>query len=377
MKDLCANALLSLVMGLGLAVGVCRGPVVAQPAPAVTDSIGTALAGEHPGGAVIGLLHDDGTSVRSFGAVDSTGTAPTARTLFEIGSVTKTFTGLLLAERIERGQLRPETPVAQLLPDSVTVTRADSVGDTPMTLAHLAAHRSGLPRLPANLKDIMPSRQDPYAAYGDSALYAFLDDYTLPRTPGATYQYSNLGMGLLGHLLARRADTTYGALVRRRITGPLGLSDTRLRLTDDREERFAQGHDRLGFRVPPWHFEALAGAGALRSTAADMLAYLQAHRRALRTDPDTASALGRAMQSPLAPRASAGSDGTRVGFGWHETTRDGHRMVVHTGGTGGFKSIALLDRTTGHGAVILINAALASERVAEAGFALIEALRSD
>jgi CubicO group peptidase (beta-lactamase class C family) len=184
-------------------------------------------------------------------------------------------------------------------------------------------------------------------------------------------------MGLLGHLLARRADTTYGALVHRRITGPLGLSDTRLRLTDDQEERFAQGHDRLGFRVPPWHFEALAGAGALRSTAADMLDYLQAHRRALRTDPDTASALGRAMQSPLAPRASAGSDGTRVGFGWHETTRDGHRMVVHTGGTGGFKSIALLDRTTGHGAVVLINAALASERVAEAGFALIEALRSD
>ena len=108
-----------------------------------------------------------------------------------------------------------------------------------------------------------------------------------------------------------------------------------------------------------------------------MLDYLQAHRRALRTDPDTASALGRAMQSPLAPRASAGPDGTRVGFGWHETTRDGHRMIVHTGGTGGFKSIALLDRATGHGAVILINAALASERVAEAGFALIEALRSD
>ena len=376
MKDLRANALLSLVMGLGLAVGVFRGPVVAQPAPAVTDSIGAALAEEHPGGAVIGLLHDSDTSVRSFGAVDSTGTAPTARTLFEIGSITKTFTGLLLAERIEQEQLRPETPVTRLLPDSVTVTRADSVGDTPMTLAHLATHRSGLPRLPTNLKDVMASRQDPYAAYGDSVLYAFLDDYTLPRTPGATYQYSNLGMGLLGHLLARRADTTYGALVRRRITGPLGLSDTRLRLTDDQEERFAQG-DRLGFRVPPWHFEALAGAGALRSTAADMLAYLQVHRRALRADPDTASALGRAMQRPLAPRASAGSDDTRVGFGWHETTRDGHRIVVHTGGTGGFKSIALLDRAAGHGAVILVNASLGHERVAEAGFALIEALRPD
>ncbi len=117
--------------------------------PVGRGSIGHALANGHPGGAVIGPLHDDETSVHTFDAVDTAGTMPTVQTIFEIGSVTKTFAGLLLAERIERDRPRPHTPVTNLLPDSVTVTRADSAGDAPMTLAHLATHRAGLPRVPS------------------------------------------------------------------------------------------------------------------------------------------------------------------------------------------------------------------------------------
>ncbi|PSQ71113.1 MAG: serine hydrolase, partial [Bacteroidetes bacterium QH_2_64_26] len=346
-----AGAALWLVGSLFLAAVLCAGAAEGQPVPSAVDSIGHALADDHPGGAVIGLLHDNETSVHPFGTVDSTGTEPTARTLFEIGSVTKTFTGLLLAERVERGRLRPETPVADLLPDSVTVTRADSVGDAPMTLAHLSTHRSGLPRLPSNFRAVMDAPQDPYAAYGDSALYAFLDDYTLSQTPGTHYQYSNLGAGLLGHLLARRADTTYAALVRQRIATPLGLSGTRIHLSGEQTNRLAQGHNHLGFPASPWHFEALAGAGGIRSTAADMLVYLRAHRSALRSSPDTTSVLAQALRHALTPQAEAGRENTRIGFGWHETVRDGHRIAWHNGGTGVFRSFVGLDRATGRGVV--------------------------
>jgi len=366
-----AGTMLRLVGGICLVVMLFTGSVKAQLVPSAVDSIGRALVDDHPGGAVIGLLHDDETSVHPFGAVDTTGTRPTAQTIFEIGSITKTFTGLLLAEQIERERLRPTTPVAALLPDSVTVTRADSVGDAPMTLAHLATHRSGLPRLPSNLEAVMDSRRDPYAAYGDSALYAFLNDYALPRTPGTHYQYSNLGAGLLGHLLARRADTTYAALVRHRIADPLGLSDTRYRLSDEQSDRLAQGHNQLGLPASSWHFEALAGAGALRSTPADMLTYLRMCRAALRSAPDTASVRSRALRRALMPRANLGRDSTRIGFAWHETARDGHRILWHNGGTGGFRSFVGLNRATGRGVVVLVSAAVSSEAVNKGAFELL------
>ncbi|WP_251964677.1 serine hydrolase domain-containing protein [Salinibacter ruber] len=365
----------AVVLGLVL-VGTSPEAARGQPARAV-DSLGQALVEARPGGAVIGLLRGDTTAVHAYGTIDTTGTKPTAWTIFEIGSVTKIVTGLLLAEQIERGRLRPETPVADLLPDSVAIPRADSGRDTPMTLAHLATHRSGLPRLPSNLKAVMDARRDPYATYGDSALYAFLDDYTLSRAPGAKYEYSNLGMGLLGHLLARRADTTYAALVRRRITGPLGLSDTRIRLTDAQHSRFAQGHTRAGAPTSPWHFGALAGAGALRSTAADLLAYLRAHRHALEAASGPTLGLQQAMRRALRPRAPTGRDSTRVGLGWHQSARDGHEVLWHNGGTGGFRSFVALDRETGHGVVVLVSAALSSRTVLKTGRVLLRALRSD
>ncbi len=363
--------LCATVLGLAL---VAKSPQVArgQPAP-VVDSIGQALLENHPGGAVIGLLRGDTTAVHAFGAVDSTGRRPTARTLFEMGSVTKTFTGLLLADAIERGEVERSTPVTTLLPDSVTVGTADS---TTVTLGHLATHRSGLPRLPSNL-GATARPGDPYAAYGDSALYAFLDDYTLSRAPGAKYEYSNLGMGLLGQLLARRADTTYAALVRRRITGPLGLPDTRVHLSPERADRFAQGHDRMGRPTPPWHFGALAGAGALRSTAADLLSYLRAHGRALAVSPDTATTLHRAMRRATTVHAPTDRESTRIGLGWHQSTREGHAVLWHNGGTGGFRSVVALDRETGDGVVVLVSAALSSRTVLKTGRALLRALRSD
>ena len=343
-----------------------------QSVQSLADSLGTALADGHPGGAVIGVVVEGEETVRGFGAVDSAGAAPTAQTLFEIGSVTKTFTGLLLADAVERGLVRPADPIQSYLPDSLEVpTHASG----PITLEQLATHRSGLPRMPSNfMASALANPQDPYAGYSVRDLLAFLDGYKLPRAPGAEYAYSNLGTGLLGHLLARRAETSYAALVQSRIAGPLGLSDTRIELTPDQQRRFAQGHNESGTPTPPWHIPALGGAGAIRSTTADMLAYVRAYL----TASDT-TALDRALHRAMTPIADTDLGdaerfaGTQIGYGWHVTPRGDDAIVWHNGGTGGFSSFVGFNRATNRGVVILANAAISSD-VTSAGFTLMEAL---
>ena len=372
----CVASLL-LLIALGPAA-----TAMAQPIPAQIDSVGTALTEGRPGGAVIGVLAADtvtlagrpvtGRAVFGFGAVDSSGITPTARTLFEIGSVTKTFTGLLLADAIEQGAAQPDDPTQAFLPDTLNVpTHASG----PVTLEHLTTHRSGLPRLPSNLQaSALANPQDPYANYSARDLHAFLDGYALSRAPGAAYAYSNLGAGLLGHLLARAADTSFAALVQARIARPLGLADTRVHLTAEQRARFAQGYDGAGRSTPPWHLPALGGAGALRSTASDMLTYAHVHLTA-----SDRTALGRALQRAMTPIAEADLGverfaGTRIGYGWHVTPRSDATVTWHNGGTGGFSSFVGFSPEAGVGVVILANAGAMGAEVTSAGFALMEAL---
>lgn len=341
----------------------------AQTPSALIDSLGRALTDEHPGAAVIGVVAEGERSVRGFGAVDSSGAPPTAQTLFEIGSVTKTFTGLLLADAIERGLMQPDDPLRSFLPDSLAWSAPDGA---PITLAQLATHRSGLPRLPSNLQaSALANPQDPYANYSVRDLHAFLDGYTPPRAPGAGYTYSNLGTGLLGHVLAHRADTSFAALVQSRIADPLGLSDTRIDLTSEQQSRFAQGHTASGAPTAPWHFPALGGAGALRATPADMLTYVEAHLTASDDSP-----LGRAMLRAIAPHDSTSRASTQIGYGWHITSRSSeHTVVWHNGGTGGFSSFVGFNRVANRGVVVLASTAIGSD-VTAAGFTLMEALLS-
>lgn len=129
-----------------------------------------------------------------------------------------------------------------------------------ITLLDLATHTSGLPRLPDNFS---PKNADnPYADYTVEQMYAFLSGYTLPRDIGATYEYSNLGSGLMGHLLARNDGTNYEALVLERICRPLGMTNTQVVLTPGLKARLATGHNAAGERVSNWDLPTLAGAGA-------------------------------------------------------------------------------------------------------------------
>lgn len=277
--------------------------------------------------------------------------------VFEIGSITKAFTASVLASMVARGEVRLDDPVARYLPPSVKVPTR---GGKEITLAHLATHTSALPRLP----DMQPSDPaNPYADYTVEQMYQFLSGYTLPRDIGAQYEYSNLGMGLLGHALARRARKSYEELLIERVLVPLTMSDTRIMPTPGMGTRFVVGHDEGGKAVPRWDLATLAGAGALRSTANDMLKFLAANL------DSTGGPLHRAMAVTHAPRHQIEPPNLSIGLGWHILNVAGKPIVCHDGGTGGFRSFLGFDETRRIGVIVLANSA---EDVGDIGLHLIE-----
>ncbi len=252
-------------------------------------------------------------------------------TLFEIGSVTKTLTSLVLARFAARGAVRLDQPLRDLLPGDITVPER---GGAAVTLAHLACHTSGLPRLPKGLLWRGLFRSDPYAGCTGEFLLDGLRRTRLRSVPGTRFHYSNLGAGLLGFALARRAGTDYDTLVRTEVCEPLGMTDTRVVLDPERAARLAGGHSRTGRPRPPWHLAALAGAGGLHSTVPDLLALARTQ-----FDP-VPGELGEAV---ALTRATAHRVGTRVTVhpGWLSIPlpRTRHRILFHNGGTGGYRSL--------------------------------------
>ena len=227
------------------------------------------VAGGKEVGVILAVIDPKGRDVAAYGKVaKDRPQAPNADTVFEIGSITKVFTSLLLADMIERGEVRPDTPVADLLPKTV---RVPSRNGRQITLLDLSMQISGLPRIPSNMTPA--DAANPFADYTPQKLYDFLAGYTLKRDPGEQYEYSNLGAGLLGYALALKAGMSYEQLVRRRILEPLGMTNTGITLTADQKARLAQGYNMSVNPAKNWDFDALAGCGALRSTASDMLTF--------------------------------------------------------------------------------------------------------
>jgi D-alanyl-D-alanine-carboxypeptidase/D-alanyl-D-alanine-endopeptidase len=293
-------------------------------------------------GIVIGVLDAGGTR-----RVITIGDAPyNGRTLFEIGSITKVFTGILLAEMAERGEVRLEQPVAELLPGHVVVP---SRNGRQIRLVDLSTHSSGLPRMPDNFNP--GDAGNPYVDYTVARLYDFLRRHELRRHIGVEFEYSNVGVGLLGHALARRAGTSYEALVTARILEPLGMTSTKITLSPADVARLAPGHNARGRQVPNWDLaEAFAGAGALRSNVDDMLAFLAAN-----LTPPEGPTLGRAIRSAQTGHFK-GADGRKGGLGWGLSLLKGERNVLtHAGGTGGYLTFVAVDPERRLGVVVLSN----------------------
>lgn len=319
-------------------------PLAAQSLFPPDDSIRTAVrrAVDIRGGVgvVVGLLDANGT--RRIVVVGDT--SWDGRTLFEIGSITKTFTGLLLADAVERGEVRLDQPVAELLPDSLTVPTRNG---RRITLLNLATHTAGLPRISDNFRPA--DWRNPYADYTVTQLYDFLRRHELRRDIGVAPLYSNYGAALLGHALARRAGMTYEGLVRARILTPLGMTNTMIAIPDSLRPRVAPGHNPAGERVTHWELsEAVAGAGALRSGADDMLTYLAAMLA-----PADTTTLGRAIRRATA-RHPVGD--WRGGLFWGINTNPfGRTSSAHGGGTGGYATWAGFDSERRVGVVVLSN----------------------
>lgn len=301
-------------------------------------------------GIVVGTIGPGGRKVVSYGALkkgDPRGLD--GDTVFEIGSATKVFTSMLLSDMAQRGQVALTDPISKYLPASVKAPQRNGLQ---ITLQDLATHTSGLPRLPSNLNP--KNLANPYADYTVAQLYEFLSSYQLTRDIGSQYEYSNLGGGLLGHVLALRAGMDYESLVRARITGPLGMNSTGIALSPEMKSRMAVGHDAQMKAVSNWDFPTLAGAGALRSTANDMLTFVAANLGYTKTP------LAEAMEAMLAVRRPTGSAGLEIALGWHVLTRPDGILVWHNGGTGGFRSFMGYDPKSRLGVVVLANASTAA-----------------
>ncbi|MFJ8695108.1 serine hydrolase domain-containing protein [Streptomyces roseolilacinus] len=268
-------------------------------------------------------------------------------TLFEIGSVTKTFTALALARLTVRGAVQLDQPLRDLLPRDIT---APERGGEVIRLAHLACHTSGLPRLPKGLLPRGLFRSDPYAGCTGELLLDGLRRTRLRSVPGTRFRYSNLGAGLLGLVLARHTGTDYDTLVQTEVCRPLGMTDTRVVLDPARAARLAAGHSRTGRPRPPWRLAALAGAGGLHSTVPDLLALARAQIGPAPEELAEAIALTRTT----AHRVNAT---TAVHPGWISARlpRGRHRILFHTGGTGGYRSLLAI-APEHRAAVVILNA---------------------
>jgi len=249
---------------------------------------------------------------------------------------------LLLADMALARELALEEPVEAALGQRLR----DDQG-APLTWADLATHRSGLPRLPANLRP--RDGRDPYADYDAAALAAFLADWQPNARRDTRWEYSNLGFGLLGHALARRAGLGFDELLRRRILEPLGLQEAGLALTGRPLPELLPGHDAQRGAVPRWQFDALAGAGALVGPARALLRYGQAAAAAVETP------LRAAFELALQPRAD-GQGRTRMGLGWMLAPLRGTLVATHDGGTFGFSASLWVDPAGRRTAAVLANA---------------------
>ncbi|MGD0260849.1 MAG: serine hydrolase domain-containing protein [Verrucomicrobiota bacterium] len=312
-------------------------------------------------GLAVAVVTPTNATIMTFGRPSLSSGAPTrADTFFEIGSITKTFTGLALAREIEQGMVRLDQPVQELLPPGVQLPEAARG----VTLRQLTTHSSGFPRLPANLSHLrglgmLLFGSDAYAGYTEADLLNAVRTVKLQSKPGTKSCYSNFGMMLLGHLLATKAGSSYEALVKREVCLPLGMNDTTVTFDRTQAPRVAQGYRAVlrcgpfvfALRSDPWFAAShLGGAGALRSTASDMLKYLQANMHP--EGQPLAHALRESHQELFRE-----DERTAFGMNWIHTRSERlqQAMIWHNGAAGGFRSFIGFTEDSRVGVMILSN----------------------
>ena len=325
-------------------------PATTQAAPlpgraATAHRVGGLTKSGRAHGLVVGYVSPAGRVAYGFGrrGEGRSAKAPDGRTLFEIGSITKTFTGLLLAQAVMAGRLRDTDAIRLSLPPG------NMAKDSPLywvSYLDLATHTSGLPEAPDNLPSADP--QNPLAGYSTGLLLRYLGQARLLAPIGRDFYYSNTGAALAGYLLARSAGKDYERLVVDDVCAPLGMSDTRATLTDDQLARMTHGHDAAGKVVPNWVVTGLEGAGALRSTAEDLLTYAAANLGVTDTP-----LLAPARLAHLARKHVASIPTLSIGYFWNIMNFGDKAFILHAGRSGGYYALILMSPADMAGVVLL------------------------
>ncbi|MEU4114432.1 serine hydrolase domain-containing protein [Kitasatospora sp. NPDC028055] len=321
----------------------------------------------HATAVTVAVARGEAEEVHCHGRLGHEPTAPpcTPDTVFELGSVTKTFTALLLADMAVRGELALDDPMEDRLPRHWRPARVRSA--EPIRLLHLATHTSGLSRLPPGLlASALPAwSSNPYAAYGDEQLRDGLARTTVRGRPGSRFRYSNYGVALLGRALAETAGIPYEQLLAERICRPLGLRSTGC--APDTPGR-AVGH-RRGRALPPWRIPGLPGAGAVRAGGADLLRYLRLHLDGAEGE------LGAAARDVQRSRLRLPHSTDRIGLVWMHRRSGDRDLYFHSGGTRGFTAFVGFSPEGSAAVAALANTGPAlNGRFVQAGYEVLRAV---
>ncbi|SMQ86052.1 CubicO group peptidase, beta-lactamase class C family [Devosia lucknowensis] len=294
-------------------------------------------------GIAVAVIENGETRFVSHGTLGRDDPAPINEfTPFEAGSITKVFTSLVLAQLALEGEIDLDAPITDYLPEGTAVPPSDK----PITAFDLASHMSGLTGLPPEI--LSRGFDNPYSGYTDEQLLAWLREQQLARPVGEGFEYSNVGVALLGEIIEGVTSEPYAKTVEDEVLMPLGMESSRLALGAELPEGMAIGHDGSGDPVPYWDFDAVAPAGALVTTAADLIKFIAAASGATETElkPGFDKMLER-----VRPIGDSGS----IGLGWFITPTGSGEIVWHNGRTGGFASFAGFERNSGNGVVVLSN----------------------
>jgi serine-type D-Ala-D-Ala carboxypeptidase/endopeptidase len=382
------NRLLTFVVLFALAITLSGTPtittIVASPMPKsqaivssattfeITDNlkqlIRTLVDNGTNAAMMIGLVDSNGTQFYGYGKTSNATNAISVNeiTLFDIGSITKTFTTTILADMVNNGTVNLDDPIEKYLPPTV---RVPTYNGNKITLEDLATHTSGLPDYPPNLQ---VSNITTYPNYTRQQMYESLSNVTLTRVPGSHFQYSDLGMALLGDVLASKVGMSYEGLVIDKILNVLGMNSTRITLSDTTlQSRLALGHAN-GIEIPltypnPANPPPLAPAGSLLTSASDMVKYLSANMGLIKTILDDD------MQDSHKVRLYTNLSGVKgydvyVGLGWFTTTNFGSHIIWHNGEVAGYNAFAGFNPATQRGVVVLSSTMPNDIDVANVGF---------
>lgn len=307
-------------------------------------------------GIVVALIDGENVEYFSYGTADSkTGRKVDENSIFEIGSISKTFTGIMIADEIVNGKMKTSDPLSKYLPETVKVPTKNG---REVTINDVATHSSSLPRMPDNFKPT--NLNNPYADYTIEMAYEFISGVEIDREIGKKYEYSNLALGMLGHTLELQYNKSYEAVMVDKIANTLGMDNTRVVFTPNMKKHLAKGHNN-GEEVENWDLPALVGAGGIRSSAVDMVKYIQANMGVLK------SPLYDAMQFSHKKAYENEDQKFEIGFTWH-FDNDG-AIVQHGGATGGYRAFAGFVKGTHKGVVVLTNS---TEGIGRIGLKLLD-----